>query len=63
MKPGRLSSGPERLRPVKKERLGKMKYIAGTALRAVVIVVLACAGVAVLAGQNDIRKFHRMRSM
>lgn len=40
-----------------------MKHIAGTALRAVAIVVLVSVGVAVLAGQDDIRKFHRMRSM
>jgi hypothetical protein len=40
-----------------------MKHIAGTALRTIAIVVLAGAGVAVLAGQDDIRKFRRMRSM
>ena len=40
-----------------------MKHIAGTALRAVAVVVLAGAGIAVLAGKDDIRKFHRMRSM
>jgi len=40
-----------------------MKHIVGMALRAVVFVGLAGAGVAVLAGQDDIRKFRRMRSM
>jgi len=59
----RVNSGPEGLRPVQQERFGKMKHIAGTALRAVAIVVLAGAGVAVLAGKDDIRKFRRMRSM
>jgi len=36
-----------------------MKHIAGTALAA----GLALVGAALLAGQDDIRKFHRMRSM
>jgi len=39
-----------------------MNHIAGTALGAVVIVLLG-VGVAALAGKDDIRKFHRMRSM
>ena len=36
-----------------------MKRIMGTALGVVVLGV----GVALLAGKDDIRKFHRMRSM
>jgi len=59
----RVNSGPDQLRPVQQERFGKMKHIVGMALRAVVFVGLAGAGVAVLAGQDDIRKFRRMRSM
>jgi hypothetical protein len=37
-----------------------MKHIAGTTLAA---VCLALLGVALFAGKDDIRKFHRMRSM
>jgi hypothetical protein len=37
-----------------------MKHIAGTALAA---GCLALVGAALLAGQDDIRKFHRMRTM
>jgi hypothetical protein len=37
-----------------------MKHIAGTLLAA---GCLALAGGALLAGRDDIRKFHRMRSM
>jgi hypothetical protein len=40
-----------------------MKHIAGTVLRAGACVVVAVTGVALLAGKDDIRKFHRMRSM
>ena len=40
-----------------------MKHIAGTALRVGAFVVVAITGVALLAGKDDIRKFHRMRSM
>jgi hypothetical protein len=40
-----------------------MKHITGTALRAVACLVLLSTGVALLAGQDDIRKFRRMRSM
>ncbi len=58
-----MNSGPDKLRPVQQERCGKMKHIAGTALRVVALVALAGAGVAVLAGKDDIRKFRRMRSM
>jgi hypothetical protein len=40
-----------------------MKHIMGTALRAVTFVGLLGAGLALLAGKDDIRKFRRMRSM
>jgi hypothetical protein len=40
-----------------------MKHITGTALRTAGIAVLLGAGIALLAGKDDIRKFHRMRSM
>ncbi len=36
-----------------------MKHIKGTALAIVALGI----GVALLAGKDDIRKFHRMRSM
>jgi len=37
-----------------------MKHITGTALA---VACLAAIGAALLAGQDDIRKFRRMRSM
>jgi hypothetical protein len=37
-----------------------MKHIAGTALA---VACLAVIGAALIAGLDDIRKFHRMRSM
>ena len=37
-----------------------MKHITGTALA---VTCLAAVGAALLAGKDDIRKFHRMRSM
>jgi hypothetical protein len=37
-----------------------MKHITGSALA---VACFAAIGVALLAGQDDIRKFHRMRSM
>jgi hypothetical protein len=40
-----------------------MKHITGTALRVATVVVLVVTGLALLAGQDDIRRFHRMRSM
>ena len=40
-----------------------MKHITGTTLKIAACVVLLVAAVALLAGQDDIRKFHRMRSM
>jgi hypothetical protein len=40
-----------------------MKHITGTALRVTACVVLLVAAAALLAGQDDIRRFHRMRSM
>jgi hypothetical protein len=39
-----------------------MKHIMGTALRVAGCVVLLGAGVALVAGKDDIRKFNRMRS-
>ena len=40
-----------------------MKHITGTALRVAACAVLLVAAVALLAGKDDIRKFHRMRRM
>jgi len=40
-----------------------MKHIIGTALRVAGCAVLLGAGVALLAGKDDIRKFLRMRRM
>jgi len=40
-----------------------MKHIIGTALRVAACVALAVAGLALLAGRNDIRRFRRMRGM
>jgi hypothetical protein len=40
-----------------------MKHITGTALRSAACVVLLATGLALLAGKDDIRTFHRMRSM
>jgi hypothetical protein len=40
-----------------------MKHITGTALRIAACVTLVVTGLALLAGQDDIRKFRRMRSM
>jgi hypothetical protein len=40
-----------------------MKHITGTALRIAACTVLLVAGLALLAGKDDIRKFHRMHSM
>ena len=40
-----------------------MKHITGTALRVTACAVLLVAAVALLAGKDDIRKFHRMRTM
>ena len=40
-----------------------MKHITGTALRLAACVVLLATAVALLAGKDDIRKFHRMRSI
>jgi hypothetical protein len=40
-----------------------MKHITGTALSLTACAVVLVAAVALLAGQDDIRKFHRMRSM
>ena len=40
-----------------------MKHITGTALRITACVVLLVTGLALLAGKDDIRKVHRMRSM
>ena len=40
-----------------------MKHITGTALRIAACTVLLAAGLALLAGKDDIRKFHRMHGM
>jgi hypothetical protein len=40
-----------------------MKHMTGTALRVAACAVLLVTVVALLAGKDDIRKFHRMRSM
>jgi len=40
-----------------------MNYTTGTALKVAACVVLLVTAAALLAGQDDIRKFHRMRSM
>jgi hypothetical protein len=40
-----------------------MKHFTGTALKIAAGVVLLVTGLALLAGKDDIRKFHRMRSM
>ena len=40
-----------------------MKHITGTVLRIAACAVLLVTGLALLAGKDDIRKFHRMRSM
>jgi hypothetical protein len=40
-----------------------MKHITGTALKIAAGVVLLVTGLALLAGKDDIRKFHRMRGM
>ena len=40
-----------------------MKHITGKALRIAACTVLLVAGLALLAGKDDIRKFHRMHSM
>ena len=40
-----------------------MKHITGTALRGAACAVVLVTAVALLAGKDDIRKFHRMRSM
>jgi len=40
-----------------------VKHITGTTLRIAACVVLAVTGLALLAGKDDIRRFHHMRSM
>jgi hypothetical protein len=40
-----------------------MKHITGTTLRIAACTVLLVVGLALLAGKDDIRKFHRMHSM
>jgi len=40
-----------------------MKHIIGTTLRVAAVAVVVVAGLALLAGKDDIRKFRRMRSM
>ena len=40
-----------------------MKHITGATLRVASCIVLLVTAAALLAGKDDIRKFHRMRSM
>jgi hypothetical protein len=40
-----------------------MKHTTGTALKITAYVVLLVTGLVLLAGKDDIRKFHRMHSM
>jgi hypothetical protein len=40
-----------------------MKHTTGTAVRVAGCVVLLAAGLALLAGKDDIRRFRRMRNM
>jgi hypothetical protein len=40
-----------------------MKHLTGTALRIAACVVLLVTGLALLAGKDDIRRFHAMHSM
>ena len=40
-----------------------MKHITGTAPRTAACAVLLVIGLALIAGKDDIRRFHRMRSM
>ncbi len=40
-----------------------MKHITGTALKVAACTILLVTAAALLAGRDDIRKFHRMRSM
>jgi len=40
-----------------------MKHISGKTLGIAACTVLAGTGLALLAGKDDIRRFHRMRSM
>ena len=54
---------PRASRPGRNRKARTMKHITGTALRVTACAVLLVAAVALLAGQDDIRKFHRMRSM
>jgi hypothetical protein len=47
----------------RRRKVRTMKHITGTALKTAASVVLLVTGVALLAGKDDIRKFHRMHSM
>ena len=40
-----------------------MTHITGTALKVAACAVVLVTAAALLAGQDDIRRFHRMRSM
>ena len=51
----------DRARP--KGKVRTMKHITGTALTVAAFIVVAVTGVALLAGNDDIRKFHRMHCM
>ena len=55
-------AGPRRSRPARR-RAQRMKHIVGTTLRVGGCLVVAIAGLALLAGKDDIRKFRQMRRM
>jgi hypothetical protein len=56
--------GPGPGKPAGRNREAQiMMHITGTALRVVAFSVLVVTGLALLAGKDDIRKFHRMHSM
>ena len=51
------------LHPREEGKAQTMKHTAGTALRVGMCATLIGACIALLAGKDDIRKLHRMRSM
>jgi type IV secretory pathway VirB2 component (pilin) len=59
----RPTIGPGRYIGRAKQKGSIMKHITGAALRVAALAVVAVTGLALLAGKDDIRKFHRMRSM
>jgi hypothetical protein len=55
-------SGPGKIAPGAGKG-SKMKHVLGVTLRVGGCLVVGIAGVALLAGKDDIRKFRRMRNM